>query len=154
ADAVRAAESGVPTEAVLQRDELILQLRSKLAEAEAMSEYAVEESQRLKNEFDSLDDRLDEAKDGLREREGQIQHLLNALDELKIRRGSAGLDATVQTAFGRIILGEGTVSDYLAIVSAAFPEQLLVLPSAIKSAEDAAEFKYPELIGRQLWLLA
>jgi hypothetical protein len=118
-----------------------------------MADLALEESQHLQAENNALGQRLDETKDSLRESEDRIEQLRRALDERKAQGGPA-LDEEEISALGRIVGGRARVADYLRATVAAFPEQVVALPTALKSAEQIPEFEEPERVGQLLWLLA
>src|SRR5262249_43717802 len=96
---------------------------------------------------------LDETKDSLRESQDRIEQLRRALDERKAQ-GGAALNQDEVTALGRIVGGRARVADYLRATVAAFPEQVVALPTALKSGEQIPDFEEPEKVGQLLWVLA
>ncbi len=152
-DAVRTVEQGKYSEAVAERDLLIEKLHRELSDSTRISDMAVDETGRLQAENEALGEQLDRARDRLRESESFTEELRVALRNIKAKRGPALTDDELG-ALGRIITGQATVSDYLRATIAAHPEQVVALPSALKSAEQIAEFDSPEKVGELLWLLA
>ena len=115
----------------------------------------------LKQQVEALNAQLtaarsdsEEANAALRKAEGKASSLEAAIDEAKrANNRSAAVDEVTRQALRRAIDGQPSLVDCLHLLEHVFPEQVVVLPTAWKSAEDAKKFQHGAKALDLLWKL-
>jgi hypothetical protein len=123
---------------------------------EQLEQEARQEVIRLEEANSDLHDQKGDLDDELRKVRAEMESLRYQLNQLSRSRGSSDGDSlsVVRAALLPLVKQQMQLLDALQVVASTFPDRVVVLDSAYKSAVDARLFEQPEEALRLLWLLA
>lgn len=131
----------------------IIALKSQLDEALRMQDFFDEEFRKAEERAVAAaeeGERLQRERD---ERSAYIEDLQRQFDEIKRGRAAGGLSTELAAALEAAIRGSPTVEQALLVLSALYPERLVVLDTAWRSARKSEAFQSSDRAFRLLHLL-